>query len=355
VTIDPNLLDRDLWETHWHLLCHRSELDTASKFLSFQVCGEEVVAFHDGASVVVFDNRCPHRGTRIFDGREGQQRFLCKYHGWSFSKGRLFISNRDTFACGGRRIICDLSDVRLNTFETQWLGDFLFVSKRPARALSEQLTGIEAMVEGISLSISDRVDFNAYTYECNWKIAVENALDQYHVAIIHKDTLNRLRMEPARDEYFGINNVSLAALGDESLGRRLRSLRRFFDLQFQQEEYIAIHLFPFTFLTSTYGYSYSLQQFHPTTDPDKTGFTSRFYKSRLSPKIKAETMETFFSSAVTVNHEVFREDAEICARVPTDTWSFDPPPYLSAGEAKIPHFRRVLADFAAGREGAQTG
>ena len=342
MNIAANHMDRELWETHWHLLCHRSEVGTTSEFVAFSICGEEVVAFHDGESVVVFDNRCPHRGTRIFDGPHGSQRFVCRYHGWSYSKGRLFISARETFRN------CDLSEARLTTYKTAWVGDFLFVSRRPSRGIEAQLIGIQHVVEGISRSIGSRTDFNAYLYACNWKIAVENALDQYHVAIIHRDTLNKLKMEPARDEYLGINNVSYAALGDERLERRLRSLRRFFDIQFQQEEYMAIHLFPFTFLTSTFGYSYSLQQFYPSQDPDRTNFTSRFYPARLSPKINEDAMRTFFESSLAVNHEVFREDADICARVPTDTWSPEPPKFLSAGEEKIVHFREVMSAFVAG-------
>lgn len=329
-------MDRDLWETHWHLLAHRSELATANHFVAFQVAGEEVVAFHDGESVVVFDNRCPHRGARIFDGTHGRQRFICRYHAWSFGKGRIIIPQRETFDC-------DLSDVRLNTYRTQWLGDFLFVSRRPAMDLKEQLVGVTEMLEAISRSIGGCGDVNAYAYPCNWKIAVENALDQYHVAVVHQQTLNRLKMEPARDHYYGINDVSYAGVGDERLERRLRSMRRFFDIAFQSEGYVSIHLFPFTYLTSTFGYSYSLQQFYPATDQDSTAFTSRFYQARLSSSIKPETMASFFESSVSVNHKIFAEDAEICARVPTDTWSPQPPRYLSAGEAKIAFFRRTVA------------
>lgn len=332
--------DRELWDTHWHLLAHRSELDAPSRFVRFQVAGEEVVAFHDGATVEVFDNRCPHRGTRIFDGASGQQRWMCRYHAWSYAKGRMFIPARETFAC-------DLSEVRLATYRTEWLGNFLFVSRRPTRSLVEQLTGIAPIVEAIGRGIGSRGDFNGYDYKCNWKIAVENALDQYHVAVIHHDTLNKLKMEPARDTYQGINNISYAGVGDPRVARRLGSLRRFFDIGFQSEGYIAIHLFPFTFLTSTFGYSYSLQQFHPSMDPDRAHFSSRFYPARLSPKINAEAMQTFFASSLEVNHKVFEEDAAICARCPTDSWSPQPPRFMSAGEEKIGQFRasmRALMD-----------
>lgn len=329
-------LDRVFWDTHWHLLAHRSELATPSRFLRFDVAGQEVVAFHDGEQIQVFDNRCPHRGTRIFDGTDGQQRFLCRYHGWSFAKGRFFIPARETFSC-------DLSDVRLNGYRTEWLGEFLFVSRRPARPLSEQLEGTAPLLELISRSIGSRADLNHYQYRCNWKIAVENALDQYHVAVIHRGTLDILKMKPMRDEYPGVNSIACADLGDDRLERRLRSLSRFFDLQYQPGGYLAIYLFPFTFVTSTFGYSYSLQQFYPSTDQDRTYFTSRFYRARLSSRAGADTMQSFFESSIDINHKIFAEDEEICARLPTDTWSPEPQRYLSAGEAKVAQFRAVVA------------
>jgi phenylpropionate dioxygenase-like ring-hydroxylating dioxygenase large terminal subunit len=331
-------IDTALWESHWHLLCHRSEVASSGEYVLFNVAGQEVVAFHDGGEVIAFDNRCPHRGTRIYEGTHGKQRFVCKYHGWSFAKGRLFIPSRDTFTQ------CDPTEAKLNVYRTEWLGDFLFIARAPLRPLREQLAGIDQMLERISLSIDRQSDFNRYDYRCNWKHAVENALDQYHVAIIHRDTLNKLQMQPARDVHLGINNVSYAGVGDDRLTKRLRGLRRFFDLQFQQEEYMAIHIFPFTFLTSTFGYSYSLQHFYPAADPDHTHFTSRFYQSRLSSKVSAEAMASYFASTVAVNHDVFREDADICAMVPTDAWSPEPPRFVSAGEEKIVHFRRLMAN-----------
>ena len=334
--------DRALWQTHWHLLAHRSELAGAGRYVLFDVAGDEVAAFHDGESVQVFDNRCPHRGARIFDGTHGQSRFFCRYHAWAFAKGRFIIPGRELFDC-------DLSDVRLNSYRTEWLGDFLFVSRRPARALAEQLAGIAELVETISYGIGERADFNTYPYECDWKIAVENALDQYHVAVIHRDSLDKLKMEPAQDSYFGLNNISRAGVGDERVAKRLRSLRRFFDMSYQPEGYLAIHLFPFTFLTSTMGYSYSLQSFHPAAS-DRTSFSSRFYSGKLSSRVGPEAMRAFFDSSLQVNHQVFREDAEICARVPTDSWSPEPPRYLSSGEEKIAYFRQTMRALMRGED-----
>jgi nitrite reductase/ring-hydroxylating ferredoxin subunit len=333
--------ERRLWEENWHLFCHRSELANPFEYLRLEVFGDEVVAFNDGAGIVVFDNRCPHRGARIYDDMAGKRRWVCPYHGWSFAKGRFFIPQKETFRD------CDPATAELNRYATAWVGDFLFVSKSPCRQIGEQLDGVEEVVASISRSIGKRRDLNAYPYRCDWKIAVENALDQYHVALVHHDTLNRLRLEPAVDEYLGANNVSRAALGDEKAVKKLKSLGRLFDIEYKPDGYIAIQLFPFTFLTSTFGYSYSLQQFYPSAVPDKTAFVSRFYSGRLSAKLPPDTMDAFFASSVELNHQVFTEDAEICARIPSSSWSPVPERFVCAGEDKIVEFRRLMREAAA--------
>lgn len=330
-----------LWDSYWHLICHRSELPTTSHYVRFDAFDAEVAAYHDGDSVVVFDNRCPHRGTRIFDGSHGKERFVCKYHGWSFARGRVIVADKASFDD------CDFGGLDLARYQSAWLGDFLFASRRPARTLLEQLAGLDEILVPLSQSIASRSDFNAYPYECNWKIAVENALDQYHVGLVHRDSLNRLKLDDARDYYHGHNNISLAAIGDPAMARRLTSLSRFFDLQHQTREYMAIYLFPFTFLTSTFGYSYSLQQFYPSDEADRTHFSSRFFQARLSPKVSDRSLAPFFDAAIAVNRQVFAEDAAVCARMPTDSWSPLPHRFVSRGEAKLVRFRAAMREVLA--------
>lgn len=87
-----------LWTEHWHLLAHRSELAQPRDFVRFDVFGREVVLHHDGVSVIAFDNRCPHRGARIFDSDSGRERFLRRYHGWSYANGRVFVADKAALA-----------------------------------------------------------------------------------------------------------------------------------------------------------------------------------------------------------------------------------------------------------------
>ena len=227
--VDLDRASTRLWDENWHLLAHRSELAKTRDFVRFDIAGREVVLYNDGVSIIAFDNRCPHRGARIFDGDFGRERFLCRYHGWSYAKGRVFVADRDSLAH------CPLNEIALNTLQLQWAGDFAFVSQAPVRSLNEQLAGLHQMLEAIGRGIAARWDFNRYLYEADWRIALENALEPYHVGSIHPKTLNTLKLTPGENRYYGQNSVWSAPLGDDRVARRLKSLGRLFDLPHQFE------------------------------------------------------------------------------------------------------------------------
>jgi phenylpropionate dioxygenase-like ring-hydroxylating dioxygenase large terminal subunit len=330
---DLNIDSSRLWSEHWHLLAHRSELSEARDFVRFDVLGREVVLHHDGASVIAFDNRCPHRGARIFDEDTGRERFVCRYHGWSYAKGRVFVADKASLAH------CPLDRVELNTFQTAWLGDFIFIAEAPTQSLEKQLAGLSPLVEEISHGIGKRWDFNRYLYQADWRIALENALEPYHVGQIHPDTLNTLKLQPGENRYFGHNSVWSAPLGDDRMVRRMRALSRLFDLPHQFEGYESLYLFPFTMISSTFGFSQSVQHFLPATIPERSYFTSRLFTGRLKPTTKPELVASLMESSATMNRAVFEEDHAICQRVPVDTWSPNPPRFWSASEKKLLHFR----------------
>lgn len=339
-------LTGELWTRHWHLLCHRSELSASRAFARFDILGAEVVAFNDGGSVVVFDNRCPHRGARIFVEDHGARRFVCPYHGWSFANGRVFVGNKEAFAH------CDLSGLDLRRLRIEWLGDFLFVSWDPAASLLDQLGGVADIVERISYSIDRRTDYNAYAYECDWRIGLENALEPYHVSMIHPESLGTLDLQRGRNEYFGRNSIWFSEVGAERTSRRLKSLGRMFDLGYQFEGYMSIYMFPFTMISSTFGYSYSLQNFFPSATAERTHFYSRLLTSRLREGVKPELLESFFESSAALNRQTFDEDHVICKRVPLDSWSEATPRVWSQDEEKLVHFRQSYAAFRAERAGS---
>ncbi|MFC4160133.1 aromatic ring-hydroxylating oxygenase subunit alpha [Chitinimonas lacunae] len=327
--------DIALRDHYWHLLCHRQEVAQPNDFFRLAWLGQEVVVANDQDRLVVFDNVCPHRGARFFLDSAGNAPIVCKYHGWSYRNGSLNIPGRDHFEP------CQLDGVDLNHYQVSWCGDFLFASRAPATSLDEQLGELFPLLERISRSITGRQDLNQTVYPCDWKIALENALEPYHVALVHRKSLGLLDLQAGVNTFHGINSVWEAPIGNSRMRRQLSSIRRFFDIDFECEGYISLYLFPFTMLSSTAGYSYSLQHFLPTAKPHETAFTSRLLVSRLAAEVPAETLESFFSSTAQMNRQVFDEDREVCARVVQCDDYMNRFNILSSAEEKIRHFRSV--------------
>lgn len=302
-----------------------------------QIGNEEAVAFHDGDQVIVFDNLCPHRGARIFDGETGNARFLCRYHGWSYARGKV-VTGSPGFLDPG----CGTPS--LATWHTAWIGDFLFASKRPRESIVTQLADFAPVLETISNDLVRCSDVNAFVYECDWRIALENALEPYHVGAIHPESLDTLKLEAGTNEFSGRNSLWRTQVGAPRLHRGLERLNTLFDVQYQHRGYFSFYIFPFSMLSSTFGYSYSLQNFFPTACPDRTYFMSRFYQSRLKDSVRAETVAPFFENAARVNRQVFDEDHLICKRVRARSWRSDLG-YLTQSETKVAAFREAIKPF----------
>jgi phenylpropionate dioxygenase-like ring-hydroxylating dioxygenase large terminal subunit len=281
----------------------------------------------------------------MFIESEGNQPATCKYHGWSYNRGRVVIP----VSAGASP--CASPAAKLNTYQVQWCGDFVFVGVAPRQALYDQLGGTAEVLENISFNIAGRFDFNSYEFESYWPVAVENALEPYHIGMIHPTTLGTLDLEPGHNEYHGQNSIWYAPVGNQRLARQLRSLRKLFAIDFAYEGYMSIYLFPFTMVSATYGYSYSLQNFFPSaTNPDATHFSSRLLTTHAASEQAGTILGQLFSSTAEVNRKVFDEDHDICKLVPRSAWNMQPLKFADPSEAKLEHFRASCRQYVDSKE-----
>jgi phenylpropionate dioxygenase-like ring-hydroxylating dioxygenase large terminal subunit len=326
-------LDDTLLREYWHLLCHRKELPHDGDFLRFDTAIGDIVVFNDSGDIIAYDNRCPHRGALMFAGSAGQQGATCKYHGWTYKNGRMIVPHPEQFKG------CDLAQAQLNKYQIDWCGDFAFVAVAPRRPLHEQLGDTAATLENIAFNIAGRADLNTGVFDCYWPVAVENALEPYHIGMVHPDTLGALQLEAGVNSYHGENSIWRAPVGNARVARQLQSLKRYFAIDYAYEGYMSVYLFPFTMISSTYGLSYSLQNFFPAADRRSTSFTSRLLTTHLASGAAQQIIAPLFASTAAVNRKVFDEDHAVCKLVPADSWSSAPLRFASVTEEKIEHFR----------------
>lgn len=324
-------------ENYWHFGCHSDDLRNEGDYLLLKIGSQDVVLYHDGIEVIAFDNRCPHRGTRFFDSPGGNTKAVCKYHGWHFSKGKLVIPLQNELMPNS------CTQPELNRFKTEWCGTFLFFSISPINSLINQLGDeLFSILESISFDCQQRRDINQYIYECPWQVSIENALEPQHLPYIHPKTLNRLNLINCKNRFWGANSGVYFDIGDSVTQRGLERMGRFYDRgKYMHPGYMSLYLFPFSFISSTAGTSYSIQSFFPRSE-NETWFISRLYSVILRDTRYVEPDIALINAAIEMNRLVFQEDQEICKRITYDAWigALNSPLYIS--EEKILAFRRQL-------------
>ncbi len=152
-----------------------------------------------GSGLRAFRNRCPHRGVAFqADAETGtsRRRLICPYHGWTYNlDGALQSAARESgFKNGFDRQAWGLSELPC-AIE----GPFIWVAlTEGAIPLEQQLALIQSTaVAAWSRAMEPRGQAHR-RLTCNWKIAHDNTLDDYHVAIAHPTTLHR-EQGPVRD------------------------------------------------------------------------------------------------------------------------------------------------------------
>lgn len=338
--LDSTIISDDLVRSYWHPIAHKSELANDRDFVRFNIKDFEVVVINDKGNYVAFDNLCPHRGARFFTEDSGNKIVKCLYHGWSYSFGKVNVAGVKNFQG------CDIASARLNEFQLKEHGEFLFFAIEPVMTLQEQLgTEVWTLLAKIGSDIDCCADFNRYPFECDWTIALENALEPYHIPLIHTETLAALKLGVGKNEFYGENSIWYSPVEDEKVEKRLKSLGRFYAVNDPFQGYMSIFIFPFSMISSTYGYSYSIQNFFPALTTDQTFFTSRLYPAKNSePKYK-EMTSAFVESSAQVNRKIFDEDHQICKRISAKSWSTSAPKFTSSLEQKLLHFRESCAKW----------
>lgn len=169
----------------WQIVCHVSAIPQPGDFVTFDLGSNGVVALRDRQGEIrAFHNFCRHRGARILDGTgHCPGAITCPYHGWSYGlSGELRgITERGSFP-GIERSQWGLKPVR-----TQLAFGFVFVCLAGEPPPVTEVWGDLAQ-ELAPHRIADMQPVGPMYIEhwdCDWKIAMDNYLESYHVPIGH--------------------------------------------------------------------------------------------------------------------------------------------------------------------------
>jgi phenylpropionate dioxygenase-like ring-hydroxylating dioxygenase large terminal subunit len=174
----------------WQLVCHVNSIPNPGDFQTFDLGTESVLVLRerDGA-IRAFHNVCRHRGARLLDGAGNcSPTITCPYHGWSYRHdGRLIGTPvRESFPD------LDRAKLGLRSVGVDFAFGFVFVclaSNADGSYPPPVATVWGALGEELApYRTAEMVPLGPITSEVwnvDWKIAMDNYLESYHVPIGH--------------------------------------------------------------------------------------------------------------------------------------------------------------------------
>lgn len=178
----------------WHSVAASADLPVGH-VRAVELLGVPVLLCHGHDGVVrAFRNRCPHRAVAFREPGEGSgacRRLVCPYHGWTYDlEGRLLAAARESeFLEPFDRRAWPLEDlgcqVRCSLIWVAPGADPIPLDDQLDLPLREAGPALDRPLVLLA--------FHEQALACNWKIAHDNTLDDYHVSIAHPTTLHRLQ------------------------------------------------------------------------------------------------------------------------------------------------------------------
>ena len=172
----------------WQFAARLDQVSQPGEYVTTDIAGEPVVVVrgNDG-ELRAFFNVCRHHAAAVMTEPEGKAAHLrCPYHGWTYSlEGELKGTPDFSGVCNFDRATNGLVELELAEWEN-WV--FVKVEQGSPVSLHDFL-GKDLLDQTTPLQLRNLHWFERrhYSFDCNWKVFVDNYLDGgYHVPHLHK-------------------------------------------------------------------------------------------------------------------------------------------------------------------------
>lgn len=174
------------------VVCLSSDLPEVGSYRVFDDTGVPIFVVRGKDGVVrAFLNICPHRGARLVREAEGTaNRFMCRFHGWAFdTQGHTRAVSQEKHFCNAiddhkHLIACPAAERH----------GLVFVKTTPNSSMDidAHLGAFGAELAKLDLDESRKVCDGELVVSCNWKYALDTYFENYHFAVLHRNSLARL-------------------------------------------------------------------------------------------------------------------------------------------------------------------
>ena len=190
--IEQSWFDRErsaLFENSWSYVGVTADLPKRGDYITVDVGDHRLFVIRDTADTLRgFHNICRHRGTELLEGtgKVESARIVCPYHRWTYNLDGSLRAVPMKQKC-----FPNLDLDRHHLFQAA-VGEFkglVFAHPDPNADFSSWLADLESVVWPHELGQMVASPEVTYKMMCNWKVFFENAVDGYHLAYLHDQTL----------------------------------------------------------------------------------------------------------------------------------------------------------------------
>ena len=174
--------------SEWLCVGRVDQVPNSGDFYTIPVLGNPLIVARDkDGKVNVMSAVCRHRGAVITEGEGRCKQFMCPYHNWTYAlNGELIATPGLPPPMAGSKDF-DLADHRLTAITTDFWAGFIFITFNPKpKPLMQSLGSLPEFLKNYQLDQMQFTHRDIYEVDCNWKIWLENAFENYHVPTIHR-------------------------------------------------------------------------------------------------------------------------------------------------------------------------
>lgn len=176
--------------------------------------GEDFAVWRDGAGRPhVFENRCPHRGAKLSQGKAQGNELACAYHGWRFDEhGECVAMPLEAAASAGVR------RYGVKSYAAEDRGGYVWMF------WGDRMKAMPLSVP-VELEDEERLNFATdYRWQTNWINILDNILDPLHAIFLHAGAVTQRKrasfrnFEITHSDERGFRLGKIGLLDDGSVG-----------------------------------------------------------------------------------------------------------------------------------------
>jgi phenylpropionate dioxygenase-like ring-hydroxylating dioxygenase large terminal subunit len=178
-----------IWHKMWNFIGSADQIHNNGDYFTLNFAGVPLIVLRDqDGAVRAFANTCRHRGSELLEGSGTCKAIVCPYHSWTYElNGKLRGAPEMDKTSDFDKANYGLIPIAVDTW-----ANFLFINfdKNP-EPLMKQLGSLPGKLAPYKLENMSLARRKTYDMDCNWKLFVENAKESYHIATVHRATINK--------------------------------------------------------------------------------------------------------------------------------------------------------------------